>query len=53
VILATREIHLYIGRDGRDVIFSLYSHHANATEDWYRAINASPGRGRSAGAKST
>jgi aryl sulfotransferase len=36
--------YIYIGRDGRDVIFSLYNHHANATEDWYRALNDSPGR---------
>jgi aryl sulfotransferase len=34
-----RAKYIYIGRDGRDVIFSLYNHHANATEDWYRAIN--------------
>lgn len=36
--------YLYIGRDGRDVIFSMYNHHANANEEWYRALNDSPGR---------
>lgn len=36
--------YLYIGRDGRDVIWSMYNHHANANESWYRALNDSPGR---------
>jgi aryl sulfotransferase len=36
--------YLYIGRDGRDVIFSMYNHHANANEKWYQALNDSPGR---------
>jgi aryl sulfotransferase len=36
--------YVYIGRDGRDVIFSMYNHHANANERWYQALNDSPGR---------
>lgn len=32
------------GRDGRDVVWSLYNHHANANELWYRLINDTPGR---------
>jgi aryl sulfotransferase len=36
--------YICIGRDGRDVIFSMYNHHANANERWYRAFNDSPGR---------
>ena len=36
--------YLYIGRDGRDVAFSLYNHHANANQLWYDALNDSPGR---------
>ncbi len=44
LVLSPRAKYIYIGRDGRDVIFSLYNHHANATEDWYRALNDSPGR---------
>jgi aryl sulfotransferase len=39
-----RAKYLYIGRDGRDVIFSMYNHHANANERWYQALNDSPGR---------
>jgi len=44
LVMSSQAKYIYIGRDGRDVIFSLYNHHANATEDWYRAINDSPGR---------
>ena len=36
--------YLYIGRDGRDVVWSLYNHHANANELWYAAMNDTPGR---------
>lgn len=36
--------YLYIARDGRDVVWSLYNHHANANETWYRALNDTPGR---------
>ena len=35
--------YLYIGRDGRDVLWSLYNHHLNANENWYGALNESPG----------
>jgi hypothetical protein len=36
--------YVYVGRDGRDVVWSLHNHHANATEDWYRLFNDTPGR---------
>lgn len=36
--------YLYIGRDGRDVVWSLYNHHANANQSWYDALNDTPGR---------
>jgi aryl sulfotransferase len=35
--------YLYVARDGRDVVWSLYNHHANATDRWYEAINGAPG----------
>ena len=35
--------YLYIGRDGRDAIWSMYNHHANANEVWYDALNNTPG----------
>jgi aryl sulfotransferase len=36
--------YLYIGRDGRDTLWSLYNHHANANDIWYDALNNAPGR---------
>lgn len=36
--------YLYIARDGRDVAWSLYNHHAHATPVWYKAMNDTPGR---------
>jgi aryl sulfotransferase len=44
LVFSPRAKYLYIGRDGRDVIFSMYNHHANANERWYQALNDSPGR---------
>ncbi len=36
--------YLYIGRDGRDVVWSLYNHHSNANALWYEVLNETPGR---------
>jgi len=36
--------YLYIGRDGRDVVWSMYNHHSNANSFWYEALNDTPGR---------
>jgi len=36
--------YIYIRRDGRDVVWSMYNHHANANESWYQALNETPGR---------
>ncbi len=36
--------YLYIGRDGRDVVWSMYNHHANANALWYELLNDTPGR---------
>jgi aryl sulfotransferase len=36
--------YLYIGRDGRDVVWSMYNHHVNANQTWYDALNDTPGR---------
>jgi len=35
--------YLYIGRDGRDVVWSMYNHHLNANQTWYDALNDTPG----------
>lgn len=36
--------YIYVGRDARDVVWSMYNHHANANERWYKALNETPGR---------
>ncbi|MGE3690503.1 MAG: sulfotransferase domain-containing protein [Novosphingobium sp.] len=36
--------YIFIGRDGRDVIWSMYNHHANANALWYEMLNDTPGR---------
>jgi aryl sulfotransferase len=35
--------YIYIGRDGRDVVWSFYNHHVNANDVWYEALNDTPG----------
>lgn len=44
LVFSPQAKYLYIARDGRDVVWSLYNHHANATADWYAALNDTPGR---------
>lgn len=39
-----RAKYIYIGRDGRDVVWSMYNHHANANAIWYAMLNDTPGR---------
>jgi aryl sulfotransferase len=36
--------YIYIGRDGRDVVWSMYNHHSSANQLWYEALNDTPGR---------
>jgi aryl sulfotransferase len=44
LVFSPRAKYIYIARDGRDVLWSLYNHHATANEKWYDAINNTPGR---------
>ena len=43
LVFSPRAKYLYIGRDGRDVVWSMYNHHANANGAWYSALNDTPG----------
>ena len=36
--------YIYVARDGRDVVWSMYNHHANANAAFFEALNDSPGR---------
>lgn len=44
LVFSPRARYIYLGRDGRDVVWSLYNHHANANRLWYAALNDTPGR---------
>ncbi|MGL5875305.1 MAG: sulfotransferase domain-containing protein [Xenococcaceae cyanobacterium] len=44
LVFSPKAKYIYIGRDGRDVVWSLYNHHVNANEAWYEALNNTPGR---------
>ena len=44
LVFSPKAKYIYIGRDGRDAVWSMYNHHANANEKWYGALNNTPGR---------
>jgi aryl sulfotransferase len=44
LVFSPKARYVYIGRDGRDVAWSMYNHHANANQLWYEALNDTPGR---------
>lgn len=44
LVFSPRAKYIYIGRDGRDVVWSMYNHHATANQAWYEALNDTPGR---------
>lgn len=44
LVFSPKAKYIYIGRDGRDVVWSMYNHHANANQQWYDDLNNTPGR---------
>ena len=44
LVYSPRAKYIYIGRDGRDVLWSLYNHHTNANAEFYALLNDTPGR---------
>ncbi len=44
LVFSEQAKYIYIGRDARDVMWSLHNHHANANDMWYDALNNTPGR---------
>jgi aryl sulfotransferase len=44
LLYSPRAKYIYIARDGRDVVWSMYNHHATANDRWYQALNDTPGR---------
>jgi len=44
LVFSPKAKYLYIGRDGRDVVWSMNNHHVMANDDWYKLLNETPGR---------
>ena len=44
LVFSPKAKYLYIARDGRDMVMSMYNHHKNANAKWYGALNDTPGR---------
>ena len=44
LVFSPKARYLYIGRDGRDVVWSMFHHHSTANAQWYEALNDTPGR---------
>lgn len=44
LVFSPRARYIYIARDGRDVVWSMYNHHVSANDLWYEALNNTPGR---------
>ena len=44
LVFSPRAKYIYLARDGRDVVWSMYNHHSNANQTWYAALNDTPGR---------
>ena len=43
LVYSPKAKYIYIGRDGRDVLWSLYNHHSMASEVMYNILNNTPG----------
>ena len=43
LVFSPKARYLYVGRDGRDALWSFYHHHAKANDAWYDALNNTPG----------
>jgi aryl sulfotransferase len=44
LVLSPKAKYLYVGRDGRDIAFSLHNHHLNHSEMVFDLLNNTPGR---------
>jgi aryl sulfotransferase len=43
LVFSPRAKYIYIGRDGRDVVWSMYNHHSNFVPQTYAVFNDTPG----------
>ena len=43
LVFSPQAKYIYIGRDGRDIVWSLHHHHQCANQTWYDGLNNTPG----------
>lgn len=43
LVFSLKAKYIYVGRDARDVVWSLHNHHLNANDLWYQLLNNTPG----------
>lgn len=43
LVFSPKVRYVYVARDGRDVLWSMWNHHVNANAAWYAALNDTPG----------
>ena len=44
LVFSDKVKYIFIGRDGRDIVWSLYNYHTVANKAWYSGLNKTPGR---------
>jgi aryl sulfotransferase len=44
LVFSSKAKYIYIGRDGRDVVWSLFNHFSKANDEFYSLMNDTPGR---------
>jgi len=44
LVFSPKAKYIFIGRDGRDTLWSLYNHHCSYTDEFYNMVNGTPGR---------
>lgn len=44
LVFSPRAKYIFVARDGRDVVWSMYNHHSRANALWYELLNDTPGR---------
>lgn len=44
LVFSPKAKYIYVGRDARDVVWSMYNHHINMTPEFYTVLNDAPGR---------
>jgi aryl sulfotransferase len=44
LVYSPKAKYIFVGRDGRDAVWSLFNHHINATDEYFSAFTNTPGR---------